>query len=118
MSEPHRLDVRARHLLRTLIAQYLEEGQPVGSRTLARSAGLDVSPATVRNITSVAAQSGALTPLIRAQYWQNSGVRYQATESWATVISVQCCPVCASHLSTNQCTRWDAGMFGAWASMA
>jgi heat-inducible transcriptional repressor len=50
VSEPHRLDVRARHLLRTLIAQYLEEGQPVGSRTLARSAGLDVSPATVRNI--------------------------------------------------------------------
>jgi heat-inducible transcriptional repressor len=44
------LDPRTRQLLRTLIAQYLEEGQPVGSRTLARSAGLDVSPATVRNI--------------------------------------------------------------------
>src|SRR6185437_3594908 len=50
VSEPHRLDARARQLLRTLIAQYLGEGQPVGSRTLARSAGLDVSPATVRNI--------------------------------------------------------------------
>lgn len=50
VSHPHRLDARARQLLRTLIAQYLEEGQPVGSRTLARSAGLDVSPATVRNI--------------------------------------------------------------------
>ncbi|HET7222508.1 MAG TPA: heat-inducible transcriptional repressor HrcA, partial [Rhodanobacteraceae bacterium] len=50
MSQPQRLDARARQLLRTLIAQYLEEGQPVGSRTLARSAGLDVSPATVRNI--------------------------------------------------------------------
>ncbi|MGH8190514.1 MAG: heat-inducible transcriptional repressor HrcA [Rhodanobacteraceae bacterium] len=46
------LDPRARQLLRTLIAQYLEEGQPVGSRTLSRSAGLDVSPATVRNIMS------------------------------------------------------------------
>src|SRR5574338_1179439 len=46
------LDARSRHLLRALIAQYLEEGQPVGSRTLARSAGLDVSPATVRNIMS------------------------------------------------------------------
>lgn len=44
------LDSRARQLLRTLIAQYLQEGQPVGSRTLSRSAGLDVSPATVRNI--------------------------------------------------------------------
>src|SRR6185437_2617138 len=47
---PPAIDARTRQLLRTLIAQYLEEGQPVGSRTLARSAGLDVSPATVRNI--------------------------------------------------------------------
>ncbi|WP_062537612.1 heat-inducible transcriptional repressor HrcA [Mizugakiibacter sediminis] len=46
----HSLDPRARQLLRTLIAQYLAEGQPVGSRTLARSSGLDVSPATIRNV--------------------------------------------------------------------
>lgn len=46
----HPLDARARHLLRTLIARYIAEGQPVGSRTLARTSGLDVSPATVRNI--------------------------------------------------------------------
>jgi heat-inducible transcriptional repressor len=46
------LDARARHLLRSLIAQYIAEGQPVGSRTLAKSSGLDVSPATIRNIMS------------------------------------------------------------------
>lgn len=39
-------------MLRTLIAQYLADGQPVGSRTLAKSSGLDVSPATIRNIMS------------------------------------------------------------------
>ncbi len=50
MSAEHPLEPRARQLLRTLIAQYLEAGQPVGSRTLSRSAGLDVSPATIRNI--------------------------------------------------------------------
>ena len=51
MSQPtHNLDARARHLLRNLIAQYLEEGQPVGSRTLSRSADLHVSPATIRNV--------------------------------------------------------------------
>ncbi|HXS74469.1 MAG TPA: heat-inducible transcriptional repressor HrcA [Rhodanobacteraceae bacterium] len=50
-SNPH-LDSRSRHLLRALIAQYLEEGQPVGSRTLSRSSGLDVSAATIRNIMS------------------------------------------------------------------
>src|SRR5215471_21502433 len=47
-----RLDSRARQLLRTLIAQYIADGQPVGSRTLARNSGLDVSPATIRNVMS------------------------------------------------------------------
>ncbi|UXI70704.1 heat-inducible transcriptional repressor HrcA [Tahibacter amnicola] len=46
------MDPRARQLLRTLIAQYVVDGQPVGSRTLARSSGLDVSPATIRNVMS------------------------------------------------------------------
>ncbi|MBS0193370.1 MAG: heat-inducible transcriptional repressor HrcA [Proteobacteria bacterium] len=46
------LDARARGLLRSLIAQYIRDGEPVGSRTLARSSGLDVSPATIRNIMS------------------------------------------------------------------
>jgi heat-inducible transcriptional repressor len=51
-SPHHALDARARQLLRTLIARYIAEGQPVGSRTLARASGLDVSPATIRNIMS------------------------------------------------------------------
>lgn len=46
------LDLRARRVLRTLIAQYLVDGEPVGSRTLAKSSGLHVSPATIRNIMS------------------------------------------------------------------
>ena len=49
---PPVLDVRARSLLRTLIAQHIRDGEPVGSRTLARQSGLDVSPATIRNIMS------------------------------------------------------------------
>lgn len=44
------LDPRARRLLRVLIAQYIRDGEPVGSRTLAKNSGLDVSPATIRNI--------------------------------------------------------------------
>ncbi len=44
------LDARARQLLRALIAQYITDGQPVGSRTLAKQAGLDVSAATIRNV--------------------------------------------------------------------
>ncbi|MGH8173636.1 MAG: heat-inducible transcriptional repressor HrcA [Rhodanobacteraceae bacterium] len=51
-SSQHPLDARARQLLRALIARYIADGQPVGSRTLAKASGLDVSPATIRNIMS------------------------------------------------------------------
>jgi len=44
------LDARARTLLKTLVERYIAEGQPVGSRTLARSSGLELSPATIRNV--------------------------------------------------------------------
>ncbi|HEY5613966.1 MAG TPA: heat-inducible transcriptional repressor HrcA [Lysobacter sp.] len=44
------LDPRARQLLRTLISRYIRSGEPVGSQTLARHAGLDLSAATIRNI--------------------------------------------------------------------
>jgi heat-inducible transcriptional repressor len=54
----HELDARARRLLRTLIAQYLVDGEPVGSRTLSRSSGLDVSPATIRNIMADLEEAG------------------------------------------------------------
>ena len=43
------LDPRTRQLLRTLIGRYIRDGEPVGSQTLARHAGLDVSPATIRD---------------------------------------------------------------------
>ncbi len=43
---------RAQHLLRVLIQRYIREGQPVGSRTLSKDSGLDLSPATIRNVMS------------------------------------------------------------------
>jgi len=44
------LDKRAQVLLKTLVERYIAEGQPVGSRTLSRYSGLDLSPATIRNV--------------------------------------------------------------------
>jgi len=41
---------RAQHLLRVLVQRYISEGQPVGSRTLSKDSGLDLSPATIRNV--------------------------------------------------------------------
>jgi heat-inducible transcriptional repressor len=43
---------RAQHLLRVLIQRYIRDGQPVGSRTLSKDSGLDLSPATIRNVMS------------------------------------------------------------------
>src|SRR3546814_5122918 len=54
------LDPRTRQLLRALIGRYIRDGQPVGSQTLARHAGLDVSPATIRNILSDLEEIGLL----------------------------------------------------------
>ncbi len=60
-STPVPLDPRARQLLRTLIARYIHDGEPVGSQTLARHAGLDVSAATIRNILSDLEDIGLLS---------------------------------------------------------
>ena len=44
------LDKRAQILLKTLVEHYISDGQPVGSRTLSKCSGLDISPATIRNV--------------------------------------------------------------------
>ncbi|MEJ2361098.1 MAG: heat-inducible transcriptional repressor HrcA [Gammaproteobacteria bacterium] len=41
---------RAHMLLKFLVERYIRDGQPVGSRTLAKDSGLDLSPATIRNV--------------------------------------------------------------------
>ena len=46
------MDKRAQILLKTLVEHYISDGQPVGSRTLSKSSGLDLSPASIRNIMS------------------------------------------------------------------
>ena len=44
------LDSRAQHLLKALIERYIADGSPVGSRVLSRQSGLELSPATIRNV--------------------------------------------------------------------
>jgi len=43
---------RAQFLLKALIQRFIRDGQPVGSRTLSRDSGLELSPATIRNVMS------------------------------------------------------------------
>jgi heat-inducible transcriptional repressor len=46
------MDKRAQILLKTLVEHYISDGQPVGSRTLSKCSGLDLSPASIRNVMS------------------------------------------------------------------
>ncbi len=52
---------RSRDILRALIARYIREGQPVGSRTLAESTGSHLSSATIRNVLADLEDNGYLT---------------------------------------------------------
>ena len=63
MSDSHddSLSDRARHLLRVLVESYIREGQPVGSRSLSRDSGLNLSAATVRNVMADLEEYGFVT---------------------------------------------------------
>ena len=43
-------DDRAKLVLTALVERYIADGQPVGSRTLSKASGLELSPATIRNV--------------------------------------------------------------------
>src|SRR5580704_14129207 len=51
---------RARQILYAAVTEFVETGQPVGSRTLSKKAGLDLSPATIRNVLSDLEDAGYL----------------------------------------------------------
>jgi heat-inducible transcriptional repressor len=52
------LDERSRTLLKALVEHYIADGQPVGSRALAKFSGLDLSPATIRNVMADLEEAG------------------------------------------------------------
>src|ERR1700712_542419 len=45
-----KLDIRAQTLLKALVERYIADGQPIGSRALSKISGLELSPATIRNV--------------------------------------------------------------------
>jgi len=58
LKTPLVLNERAAILLKQLVASYIVDGQPVGSRKLAQDAGLDISSATIRNVMSGLEKNG------------------------------------------------------------
>ena len=55
------LNERAQQLLKRLVANYIRDGQPVGSRTLSRDVGMALSPATIRNVMADLEAAGFVT---------------------------------------------------------
>jgi len=55
------VDPRAQFLLKSLIERYIIDGQPVGSRVLSRQSGLELSPATIRNVMADLEEMGFIT---------------------------------------------------------
>jgi heat-inducible transcriptional repressor len=54
------LSERSQYLFKCLVERYITDGQPVGSRTLARDAKLDLSPATIRNVMADLEDAGLI----------------------------------------------------------
>ncbi|MEI6418808.1 MAG: heat-inducible transcriptional repressor HrcA [Sphingomonadales bacterium] len=54
------LNDRARDVFRLIVDAYLESGQPVGSRTLAKAGALGLSPASIRNVMQDLEELGLL----------------------------------------------------------
>ena len=54
------LTTRARDVFRLVVDAYLENGQPVGSRTLSKLATLNLSPASIRNVMQDLEELGLL----------------------------------------------------------
>ncbi|MEE4251729.1 MAG: hypothetical protein V2I38_14160 [Alcanivoracaceae bacterium] len=59
MTNPELSD-RKQRLLMALVERHIRDGQPVGSKTLASGAGLQASPATIRNIMAELEDFGIL----------------------------------------------------------
>ena len=54
------MDERALSLLKTLVERYIADGLPIGSRTLSRTSGLELSPATIRNVMADLEEHGLI----------------------------------------------------------
>lgn len=95
------LNARSREILRQIIDAYLETGEAVGSRTLSRRLGLELSPATVRNVMADLQDAGLLySPHVSAgRLPTEAGLRFfvdgllevgRLTEAERTSIETQC----------------------------
>lgn len=116
------LNARSREILRQIVDTYLETGDAVGSRTLSRRLGLDLSPATIRNVMSDLQDAGYLySPHVSAGRLPTEvGLRFfvdgllevgRLTEAERTSIETQCAAQGRSLQKTlEEATRMLSGL--------
>ncbi len=116
------LNARSREILRQIVDTYLETGDAVGSRTLSRRPGLDLSPATIRNVMSDLQDAGYLySPHVSAGRLPTEvGLRFfvdgllevgRLTEAERTSIETQCAAQGRSLQKTlEEATRMLSGL--------
>ena len=116
------LSDRARILLKTLVERYIADGEPVGSRTLSKHAGLNLSAATIRNIMADLEEMGlvcsphtsavrvptplgyrffvdtllTVRPLDRVEISQLNVISVPQIRSACSPRPLRCCPISAS----------------------
>ncbi len=56
----HELTDRARDVFRIVVESYIDNGAPVGSRTISKISGLNLSPASIRNVMQDLEEFGLL----------------------------------------------------------
>ena len=54
------LNERSREIFKRIVESYFESGEPVGSRTISRASGVELSPATIRNVMADLEDAGLL----------------------------------------------------------
>jgi heat-inducible transcriptional repressor len=60
-SNEEALNERSQQLLKLLVEHYIRDGQPIGSRTLSRDLGMNLSAATIRNVMADLEELGFVT---------------------------------------------------------
>ena len=79
------IGIRAKKVLHAVVSEYLATGDAVGSHTVAKRYGLDISPATVRSVMSDLEDEGLL------RHAHTSAGRIPKICSPSSVLTVQRC---------------------------
>jgi len=110
------IEGRARLLLKALIERYIADGQAVGSRTLSRASGLELSPATIRNVMADLEELGLIA---RAH---TSAGRVPTAKGYRlfvdTMLTVERADIAAPELSAEQPQKVIANAAGLLSSLS